>query len=58
MQSTSVDHIRVPAVFGGFARGHPHLHCVFLPVTLAGAASVSEAFDNPAFFDGGTHSGF
>src|SRR5437016_606371 len=44
---------------GGFARNHSDLNRMFLRVTHGGGPkSLFESLDHPAFFHGGTHSGF
>ncbi len=59
MQITGFDCLRISVTSGDFARNHSDLNRMFLLVThRGGPKSLPESLDNPAFFHGGTHSGF
>ncbi len=59
MQNTSVNYLTISVTSGDFARNHSDLNRMFLPVTYrVGPKSLPGSLDSPAFFHGGTHSGF
>src|SRR5712692_2270318 len=59
MQKVITDSIRMLATPNDCARNHSDLNRMFLPIThRGGPKSLPESLDNPAFFRGGTHSGF
>jgi len=59
VQNIITDSLKTLATPDDCARNHSDLNLMFLPVTYRGGPkSLPESLDNPAFFHGGTHSGF
>jgi len=59
VQNIRSDSFRVYVMSDDFAQSHSDLDCMFVSVPLGSRpGSLSPSLDNPAFFHGGTHSGF
>jgi hypothetical protein len=59
MQDIRSDSLRIYLVSDDFAQSHSGLDCMFVSIRLGtGPGDLPESLDNPAFFHGGTRSGF